>query len=114
MVMCFMINQTINVFVKKIETIQYNAALTITGAIKGISQMKLYSELGLESLEVRRWFRKLYLFFKIEKTGVPEYLFNMIPQSNHQCCTQSIEDVITFYFRTDVFKYSYFPYTILE
>ena len=47
MVMCFMINQTINVFVKKIETIQYNAALAITGAIKGISQMKLYSELGL-------------------------------------------------------------------
>ena len=45
-----------------IEIIQYNAVLDITGAIKGTSQMKLYNELGLESLEFRRWFRKLYVF----------------------------------------------------
>ena len=32
---------------QKIETIQYNAALAITGAIKGASQIKLYNELGL-------------------------------------------------------------------
>ena len=29
---------------QKIETIQYNAALVITGAIKGTSQIKLYNE----------------------------------------------------------------------
>ena len=97
---------------QKIETIQYNAALAIIGVIKGASQIKLHNELGLKSL--RQWFRKLCLFFKIEKTGLPEYLFNMIPQSNHQYNTQSIEDVTTFYRRTDVFKYSYFPHTILE
>ena len=67
-------------FCQKIETVQYNAALAITGAIKGTSQIKLYNELGLESLEFRRWFRKLCLFYKIKKTGLPEYLFNMIPQ----------------------------------
>ena len=50
-------------FRQKIETVQYNAALAITGAIKGTSQIKLYNELGLESLEFRRWFRKLCLFF---------------------------------------------------
>ena len=38
----------------------------------------------------------------------------MIPQSNHQYNTRSIENVETFYCRTDVFKYSYFPHTILE
>ena len=38
----------------------------------------------------------------------------MIPQRNHQYNTWSIEDVTTFYCRTDVFKYSYFPHTILE
>ena len=36
---------------------QYNAALAITGAIRGTSRTKLYSELGLESLKFRRCFR---------------------------------------------------------
>ena len=38
----------------------------------------------------------------------------MIPKSNHQYNTRSIEDVTTFYCRTDAFKCSYFPHTILE
>ena len=100
-------------FYQKIETVQYSAALAITGAIKGTSQIKLYNELGL-SLEFRRWFRKLCLFYKIKKTGLPEYLFNMIPKSNHQYNTRSIEDVATFYCRADVIKYFYFPHTILK
>ena len=41
----------------KMEHIQYNVALVLTGAIKGRSQTKLYKELGLESLKFRRWFR---------------------------------------------------------
>ena len=96
------------------KSFSYNAALAITGAIKGTSQIKLYNELGLESLQFRRWFRKLCLFCKIKKTGLPEYLFNMIPKSNHQYNTWSIEEVTKFYSRTDVLKYSYFPHTILE
>ena len=80
-------------FCQKIETTQYNAALAITGAIKGTSQTKLYYELGLESLEFRQWFRKLCLFYKIKKTGLAEYLFNMIPKSNHQYNTRSIENI---------------------
>ena len=69
---------------QKIESVQYNAALAITGAIKSKSQIKLYNELGLESLKFSRWFRKRRLLFKIIKHGLPEYLFNLIPQSNHQ------------------------------
>ena len=38
-------------FCSKIESIQYNAALEITGTIRGTSQTKLYRELGLESLK---------------------------------------------------------------
>ena len=34
-------------FCNKIERVQYNAALAITGAITGTSQTKLYNELGL-------------------------------------------------------------------
>ena len=50
-------------FSQKIETVQYNAALAITGAIKGTSQIKVYNELGLESLKFRRWFRKLFVLY---------------------------------------------------
>ena len=57
---------------QKIESVQYNTALAITDAVKGTSQMKLYSELGLESLKFRHWFRKLCLFFKIIKYSLPD------------------------------------------
>ena len=38
-------------FQNKLESVQYNAALAITGAIRGSSREKLYQELGLESLK---------------------------------------------------------------
>ena len=48
-----------NSFHQKLESIQHNAVLAITSAIRGSSTEKLYQELGLESLQQRRWFRKL-------------------------------------------------------
>ena len=51
-----------NFFHQKIESIQYNAALAITGAIRGTSKEKIYQDLGLESLQQRQWYRKLSLF----------------------------------------------------
>ena len=48
-------------FHQKIESVQYNSALAITGAIRGTSKEKIYHELGLESLEKRRWYGKLLL-----------------------------------------------------
>ena len=50
---------------KKLETMRYNAALPITGAIRGASREKIYSELGLKSLQDRCWYRKLCAFYKI-------------------------------------------------
>ena len=49
-------------FCKKLESAQYNAVLAITRAIKGTSQVKLYKELGLESLKLRRKLRRLCTF----------------------------------------------------
>ena len=43
----------------KIESVQYNAALVITDAIRGTSKEKLNQELGLESLKDRRWLRRM-------------------------------------------------------
>ena len=40
-------------FINKIEKAQYDAALAITGAIRGTSWEKLYAELATESLKFR-------------------------------------------------------------
>ena len=64
----------------KIESNQYNAALAITGAIRGASQTKLYRELELESLRSRRWFKHLRTLYKIKTAGLPSYLNNMLPK----------------------------------
>ena len=42
-------------FQNKLESVQHNAALAITEAIRGSSREKLYEELGLESWKSRRW-----------------------------------------------------------
>ena len=41
-------------FHAKLESLQYNATLAITGAIKGSPTEKIYEEFGLESLKLRR------------------------------------------------------------
>ena len=38
-------------FHQKLESIQYNACLALSGAIRGSSREKLYHELGLKSLQ---------------------------------------------------------------
>ena len=66
-------------FSDKLETVQHNAALAITGAIKGISCEKLYYELGLEHLQQRRWMRRLCQFYKVVSTKIPAYIYDFIP-----------------------------------
>ena len=50
-------------FSNRIESAQYNAALAITGTIRGTSKEKLYQELGFEIMKERRSFRRL-IFIK--------------------------------------------------
>ena len=64
---------------QKPESIQYNAALAITGIIRGSSREKLHQELGLECLKQRQWFGKRCYFFKITTNQSPKYLFDKIP-----------------------------------
>ena len=68
-----------NSFHEKLELIQYNAALAITGAIRGSSREKLYQKLGFESLQQQQRYRKICLFFKIIKNQSPKYLSELIP-----------------------------------
>ena len=49
-------------FCNKLESTQYNVALAIAGATRGISKIKLFKGLGLEFTKSRRWFRRLCTF----------------------------------------------------
>ena len=51
---------------KKFESVQYQAALSITGAWKGTSRAKLYEELGFESLSDRRSLNRITQVLKIK------------------------------------------------
>ena len=67
-------------FQQKVESIQYNAAVAITGAMRGTSKEKHFEELDLESLQHRRLYRKLCCFYKVLKDESPKYISNIIPQ----------------------------------
>ena len=100
-------------FCEKLESVQYKAALAITGAIQGASREKIYLELGLESFKNRRWYKRLCCMFKIMNEEAPKYLTNLIPQGQQTIVTRN-SNIPTFYCRTDCFKYSFFPSTLKD
>ena len=101
-------------FHQKIESVQYNSALAITGAIRGTSKEKLYHELGLETLEKRRWYRKLCCFFKIFRNQSPEYLFNIIPTSVRPYNTRNANNIPQYKVKHNFFQNSLFPSVVIE
>ena len=103
-----------NNFCQKMESIQYNAALAITGAIRGSSREKLYQELGLESLRERRWYRKLCYFFKLIKNKSPKYLFNIFLTVRSTYRARNIDNIPQFNVRHTFFRNSYFPSIVTE
>ena len=101
-------------FHQKLESIQYNAALALTGAIRGSSREKLYQELGLESLQLRRWYRKLCCFYKIYNKQAPGYLTELIPTCNEAYQTRHVANVPSLSFRHNFFKNTFFSSALLE
>ena len=69
-------------FHQKLESMQYNACLALSEAIRESSREKPCQELGLQSLQRRRWYRKRSSFYKIFKENKPVYPFNLIPTKN--------------------------------
>ena len=104
-------DQTFNMlFQQKMETIQYNAAL----AIRGSSREKLYQELGLETLQQSRWYRKLCCFYKILKSQSPKYLYSIIPIHNMSYRTRQCNKIPAINVKHNFFKNTFFPSTITE
>ena len=92
------------------NSFQYNTALAITDTIRGTSRETIYQEIGLESLQQRRWYRKLCLFLKI----CLKYLFGIIPQSNCQYGTRNAQNTSHINVKHQFFKKPCFPSTMIE
>ena len=86
-------------FCQRIESMHYNAA-----------KQNHIKNLRLESLK----FRRLCTLFKIKSSDLLKYLFDYIPQESQSHNIRSITIISKFYCRTDLFKYSFFPFTINE
>ena len=79
---------------EKLESVQYSAALAVTGTWRGTSREKLYTELGWESLSSRRWSRRFTLFYQFVINLILEYIIEPIPPLHQsQCCLRN-QDVI--------------------
>ena len=100
-------------FCEKLESIQYKAALAITGAIQGTSRDKIYKELGLESLKARRRYKRLTCMFKIMNEQAPNSLITLIPKRNQTIRTRNSHTPII-RCRIDCFNYSFFPSTLKD
>ena len=89
-------------FHQNLEKIQYNSPHART------SKEKLYQQLKLESLEKRRWDRKLCYFYKIFNKQFSIYLLNIILVSSRSYFTRNVENVPSFKVRHDFLKIPFF------
>ena len=76
-------------FHRGLESLQYKASLAITGATKGSPTENLYQELRLESLQNKRWFRKLCIFYNVFMEQPPKCLFDLIPSNSNSYQTRN-------------------------
>ena len=102
-------------FMQKFESVQYNASLAITGCFRSTSSDKLYSELGLESLADRRFYRRLIAFYKIVNKKAPQYLIDYLPSQDLASINLRKRPAIyPLDARTERYRNSFFPYCISQ
>ena len=99
---------------QRLEPLQYNVPLAITGAICGTSKEELYNELGLKSLQNKRWYRKLSFLYKVIANQSPSYFFNVIPRKNASRPALGLDNIPLLGTKHNFFQSSYFPATIKE
>ena len=108
-------NEILTSSMEKLESVQYSAALAVTGTWRGTSRANLYAELGWESLNSRRWSRRLTLLYKIVNNLTPSYMTEPIPLLQQSHYTLRNPDVIgRIRARTEKFKSSFYPSCLTE
>ena len=80
----------------------------------GTSRGKIYQELGLESLQSRRWYINLAVFYKIYKNKSPFYFFNLIPEKTSSYTRRNVDCIPMIKIKRNFFKNTFFPSAIIE
>ena len=101
------LNSTMNI----IERTQYQAALAVTGAWQGSNRNKIYEELGWETLDLRRHFHQLVMFYKIMNGLTPMYLKSPITERT-RFSSRLPPQIPCILSRTEKFYNSFYPNTI--
>ena len=93
-------------FQQKPESIQYNACFAITGHKRDTSKEK--------SLQLRRWYRKLWISYKIFKSKSPLYLLKLLPEKQSSYVTRNPDNISLFNIKHNFYNYFFFLLTIIE
>ncbi len=104
-------DESLHILMQRVESVQYDAALSATGAWKGSPRQELYDNLGWESLNLRRELRRLCMFHEIITTEKPKYLFDIIKDHKPNPRLRGTDALRPFPSRTDKYKHSFFPST---
>ena len=68
----------------------------------------------MESLQRRRWHRKLSCFYNILKGQSPKYLFDIFPKLTTPCCSRNADNIPHFKVKHSFFKNILLPSVIIE
>ena len=98
---------TLTNLMEKVEKIQYQAALALTGTWIGTNRSKLYEELGWETLSERRKCRRILQVHKIENNLTPTYLKEKLP--HHRQPGNALSTFHEIRSRTKRFSQTFFP-----
>ena len=79
-----------------------------------MSKDNIYQELGLESLQLRRWYRRFCPIHKVFKNAYPKYLFNLILARSALYATRTVGNITLIKTKHSFFKNSFFPSVIIE
>ena len=79
-----------------------------------VPQKRKHQELGLESLERRRWFSKLCFFFKTFENKSTDYLFRIIPQRRSSYITRNSDEISLFKAKNYFHKNLFYPSATIE
>ena len=102
---------------QEIEKVQIEAARIVTGTTKLISLNLLYIEAGWDSLEKRRKYHKLTLFYKLINNISPSYLSDLVPQSVNSISHYNLrnaDDLESVASRTNQYYNSFLPSVVRE
>ena len=95
-----------------LEKCQLRAARIVTGAKKGTSHDKLYTEIQWPKLHERREKFKLCFMHKVVNKSAPNYLVEILSNAvnvNKHYKLRNEDDIEQFQFRTEKFRKSLFP-----